>query len=85
MLFLASMGETGLSHDKFFEILSQAFRGWWDQMTFDVKFWPKFSKIIQLGMYVGLPLKRILHDKQLQSSDLFDLAIYISSIMYSCQ
>ena len=27
MLFLASMGKTGLSHDNFFQILNWAFRG----------------------------------------------------------
>ena len=39
MLYLVSMGEMGLSHDIFFQILTWAFRDRWGQMSIDVKFW----------------------------------------------
>ena len=53
MLFLASMGKTGLSHDVFFLILIVAFWGHWGRMTSDVElvravtsiFWKSYPKV----------------------------------------
>ena len=75
MLFLASMGETGLSHDIFFKFSVRPFEVVevkWPQM---VKFWgcdlEIWQSFLNFWLLISKRLGRPLYDKWFKSSNLF--------------
>ena len=79
MLFLVSMGKTGLSHDTFMKFSVGPFEVIEVERPQVVKFWgydieslPLFLKV---WLLISKRLGRPLYDKRFQSSDLFDFAI----------